>query len=80
MLSTKKLLKMVDVKLGASTLSQREKRWMNFEMDTALMLIMIIYLCSEDIMLSIKGFERISVTEQEVINAGQVCQSQSQVY
>ena len=35
---------------------------------------------SEDIMLSIKGFERISVTEQEVINAGQVCQSQSQVY
>ena len=34
----------------------------------------------DDIMLSIKGFERISVTEQEVIDAGQVCKSQSKVY
>ena len=29
----------------------------------------------DDITASIKGFERVSVTEQEVIDAGQICKS-----
>ena len=97
MLSLNKLLKernsnlnLVNVKVGASTLSQREKWRKNLEkwkinsdrhrIDAHYDDLSLLSPYLDDITASIKGFERVSVTEQEVIDAGQVCKFQSQVY
>ena len=83
-------MNLVNVKVGASTLSQREKWRKNLEkwkinsdrhrIDAHYDDLSFLSPYLDDITASIKGFERVSVTEQEVIDARQVCESQSQVY
>ena len=83
-------MNLVNVKVAASTLSQREKWRKNLEkwkinsdrhrIDAHYDDLSLLSPYLDDITTSIKGFERVSVTEQEVIDAGQVCKSQSQVY
>ena len=95
MLSLNKLLKernsnlnLLNVKVGASTLSKDwrkilEKWKINSDrhrIDVNYDDLSFLSPYLDDITASIKGFERVSVTEQEVIDARQVCESQSQVY
>ena len=97
MLSLNKLVKerksnlnLVEVKVGASTVSDREK-WRKrlddwrintdrHRIDAHQENLSLLSPLLDDIVALIKGFDAISVTEQEVIDAGHVCKSQSQVY